>query len=51
MELLPIHFHDQPIEPVFDSPPFSGKDVPIVRMDLSGRERTYHVTEMLSSWT
>jgi hypothetical protein len=50
-ELKPLHFFDQPIEPIFDSPPAREKtpDKPLDGFVWGGQ--TYRVIEMLSSWS
>lgn len=50
MELIPIHFLDQPIEPIFDKPPAREKS-PECPNGFVWEETTYRVIEMLSSWT
>lgn len=44
-----IHFFDQPIEPIFDTPPAREKS-PDCPNGFIWDEKTYRVTEMLSSW-
>jgi hypothetical protein len=46
----PIHFFDDPIQPVFDTPPAREK-TPDCPDGFIWNEKTYHVTEMLSSWS
>jgi hypothetical protein len=46
----PIHFHDHPIEPVFDTPPAREKS-PDCPNGFIWDENTYRVVEMLSSWS
>ena len=46
----PIHFLDQPIEPVFDSPPTLEKS-PDCPNGFIWEDKAYRVTEMLSSWS
>ncbi len=50
VELIPFHFLDQPIEPIFDSPPTREK-VPDCPNGFILDGKTYRVTEMLSAWT
>ena len=45
-----IHFYDQPIEPIFDTPPAREKS-PDCPNGFIWEDRTYRITEMLSSWT
>ncbi len=49
-ELTPIHFFDQPIEPIFDTPPAREK-TPDCPNGFIWEDKTYRVTEMLSAWT
>jgi Domain of unknown function (DUF6504) len=49
MNLLPIHFFDQTIEPIFDTPPALEKS-PGCPNGFVWNEATYRITEMLSSW-
>ena len=49
-ELTPIHFYDQPIEPIFDTPPIREK-TPDCPNGFVWEDKTYRVTEMLSAWT
>ena len=46
----PVHFFDQPIEPIFDTPPARQKS-PDCPDGFIWEGRTYRVTKMLSSWT
>jgi hypothetical protein len=46
----PIHFFDDPIEPVFDVP-LAREKTPDCPNGFIWEARTYHVTEMLSSWS
>jgi hypothetical protein len=46
----PIHFFDQPIEPIFDTPPAREK-TPDCPNGFTWEEKTYRVVEMLSSWS
>ena len=50
MELKPIHFYDQPVEPLFDTPPALEK-TPDPPNGLIWDNKTYRVMEMLSSWS
>ena len=47
---IPVHFYDQAIEPVFDTPPAREKS-PDCPNGFIWEERTYRVLEMLSSWS
>lgn len=47
---IPLHFLDQPIEPIFDSPPALEKS-PECPNGFIWEGKTYRVTEMLSAWT
>lgn len=49
-DLTPLHFLDQPIEPVFDAPPKLEKS-PDCPNGFIWEDKTYRVTEMLSAWT
>lgn len=49
-ELRPLHFLDEPIEPLFDTPPAREKSPDCPNGFIWG-DRTYRVLEMLSSWT
>jgi hypothetical protein len=46
----PIHFLDQPIEVIFDTPPIREK-TPDCPNGFIWEEKTYRVLEMLSSWS
>lgn len=46
----PIHFLDQPITPLFDTPPVREKS-PDCPDGFIWEEQTYRVVEMLSSWS
>jgi len=46
----PIHFFDQPIEPIFDIAPTREKS-PDCPNGFIWEEKTYRVMEMLSSWS
>ncbi len=50
MELIPLHFLDQPIEPIFDTPPAREK-APDCPNGFIWEDKTYRVIEMLSAWT
>ena len=50
MDLTPLHFLDQPIEPIFDAPPALEKS-PSCPSGFIWEDKTYRVTEMLSAWT
>ena len=45
-----IHFYDNPIEPVFDTPPAREKS-PDCPKGFIWDDKTYGITEMLSSWS
>lgn len=45
-----IHFYDQPIEPIFDTPPAREKS-PDCPNGFIWEEKPYRVTELLSSWS
>lgn len=45
-----LHFHDQPIEPIFDTPPAREK-TPDCPNGFIWEEKTYRVVEMLSAWS
>lgn len=49
MDFIPIHFFDHNIEPIFDTPPALEKS-PDCPNGFIWDEKTYRVTEMLSSW-
>lgn len=49
-DLIPLHFYDQPIEPLFDTPPAREKS-PDCPNGFVWEERTYRVLELLSSWS
>jgi hypothetical protein len=49
MELTPLHFLDQPIDAVFDTPPALEKS-PDCPNGFIWESKTYRVIEMLSSW-
>jgi hypothetical protein len=49
-EFVPIHFFDQPIEPIFETPPAREK-TPDCPHGFIWEDKTYHVVEMLSSWS
>ena len=46
----PIHFYDQPIQPVFDTPPVREK-TPDCPNGFIWDDKTFRVIEMLSSWS
>ena len=48
--LQPIHFFDDPIQPIFDSPPAREK-TPDCPDGFIWNDRAYRVAEMLSSWS
>ncbi|MBK9924468.1 MAG: hypothetical protein IPP66_04170 [Anaerolineales bacterium] len=50
MDFSPIHFLDQPIEPIFDTPPALEKSPDCPNGFIWG-SKTYHIIEMLSSWS
>lgn len=49
MDLISLHFVDQPVEPIFDTPPAREKS-PDCPNGFIWEGATYRVTEMLSSW-
>ena len=49
-DLTPLHFLDQPIEPLFETPPAREK-TPACPDGFVWEGKTYRVTEMLSSWS
>ena len=49
MEFAPLHFLDQPIEVIFDTPPALEKS-PDCPNGFVWDDKTYRVIEMLSSW-
>lgn len=49
MELTPIHFYDEPIEVLFDSPPIREKS-PGCPNGFVWREKSFRVLESLSEW-
>src|SRR5512144_2089887 len=49
-DLIPLHFYDHPIEPVFDTPPAREK-TPDCPNGFLWEEQTYRIVEMLSSWS
>jgi len=49
-ELTPIHFYDQPIEPIFEAAPAREK-TPDCPNGFIWEDKTYRVTEMLSAWS
>lgn len=50
MEFTPLHFLDQPIEPIFDTRPALEK-APDPPNGFIWEGKTYRVIEMLSAWT
>jgi len=50
MELTPLHFLDQPIEVIFDTPPKLEKSPDIPPNSFIWEGKTYRLLEMLSSW-
>jgi len=50
MEFTPIHFLDQPIEIIFDTPPALEK-TPDCPNGFIWENKTYRVVEMLSAWS
>ena len=50
MEFLPLHFLDQPIEAIFDTPAALEKSPDIPPNGFIWEGKTYRVLEMLSSW-
>lgn len=50
MEFTPIHFLDQPIEVLFDKPLLLEKNPDVPPDAFVWEEKTYRVTELLSSW-
>ena len=48
-DFIPIHFFDQVIEPIFDTPPALEK-TPDCPNGFIWDGKTYRITEMLSSW-
>lgn len=50
MEFIPLHFLDQPIEPIFDTPPALEK-APTCPNGFIWEGKIYRVSEMLSAWT
>jgi hypothetical protein len=49
-DYLPIHFYDQPIEPIFDTP-LAREKSPDCPNGFIWEDKTYRVIEMLSSWS
>jgi hypothetical protein len=49
MEFTPLHFYDRLIKPIFDTPPALEK-TPDCPNGFIWDDKTYRVTEMLSSW-
>jgi hypothetical protein len=50
MELTPLHFLDQPIEVIFDTPLVLEKSPDTPPNGFIWEDKTYRVLEMLSSW-
>lgn len=50
MEFTPLHFIDQPIEVIFDMPLTLEKNPDVAPNGFIWDDKTYRVTEMLSSW-
>jgi hypothetical protein len=50
MEFIPLHFLDQPIEVIYDTPPVREK-APDCPNGFLWSGRTYRVLDMLSAWT
>ncbi len=48
-ELIPLHFFDQPIDPIFDTHPAREK-TPDCPNGFIWEDKTYRVIEMLSAW-
>jgi hypothetical protein len=48
-DLIPLHFYDDPIEVIFDTPPALEKSPPCPNGFL-WRGKTFRVTESLSEW-
>lgn len=46
----PIHFFDHPIQPIFDTP-LAREKTPDCPNGFHWDDKTYHVIEMLSSWS
>lgn len=49
-DYLPIHFYDQPIKPIFDTP-LAREKSPDCPNGFIWEDKTYRVIEMLSSWS
>ncbi|HMB23210.1 MAG: DUF6504 family protein [Chloroflexota bacterium] len=49
-DLIPLHFYDQPIEPIFDAPQAREK-TPDCPDGFVWEQKTYRVVEMFSSWS
>jgi len=49
-DFTPIHFYDDPIEVIFDTPPAREK-TPDCPVGFTWQERTYRITEILSEWS
>jgi hypothetical protein len=50
MEFAPLHFLDQPIEVIFDTPPTLEKSPDIPPNGFIWEGKTYRVVELLASW-
>ena len=50
MDFIPLHFLDQPIEVIFDTPLTLEKNPDVAPNGFIWEDKTYRVTEMLSSW-
>jgi len=50
MDFIPLHFLDQPIEVLFDTPPAREK-APDCPNGFIWEDKTYRVIELLSAWT
>jgi hypothetical protein len=50
MDFTPLHFLDQAVDPVFDTPPTLEKS-PDCPNGFIWEDKTYRVTELLSSWS
>lgn len=46
----PIHFYDDPIQPIFDTPPAREK-TPDCPTGFIWNDKTYRVNEMISAWS
>jgi len=50
MDFIPLHFIDQPIDVIFDTPPMLEKSPDVSPSGFIWDGKTYRVVEMLSSW-